>query len=137
MAKNVPSTGADRSVGTRAQDAAGNVPDKAKEGAGHVAMKAKDVAPAAGDKADGAVSSVGSGMQSLAGAIRDKGPSGGILGGAASGVAGALDSGGQYLEQHGLSGVAGDVTNLIRQHPVPALLLGVGLGYVLARITRR
>jgi hypothetical protein len=51
-------------------------------------------------------------------------------------VASALDSTGHYLEEQGLSGMAEDLTNLIRRNPIPALLIGVGLGYLLARMTR-
>jgi len=126
----------EESLTEKAKDTASNVVDKAKQAASTVAEKAKDVASAVGDKADSAVSSVGSGMQSLAGTIRDKGPSGGVLGGAASGVAAALESSGHYLEEQGLSGIADDMTKMIRQHPIPAVLIGVGLGYLLARITR-
>jgi hypothetical protein len=54
----------------------------------------------------------------------------------ASGVASALDSSGRYLEEQGLSGMADDVTNLIRRNPIPAMLIGVGLGFLLARLTR-
>jgi len=127
-------------VGDKAQQTASTVVDKAKQAASTVAEKARDiagnVASNVGEKADTAVSSVGSGMQSLAGTIRDKAPSGGVLGGAASGVAGALDSSGRYLEEQGLSGIADDLTTLIRRHPLPAVLIGVGVGFLLARITR-
>jgi hypothetical protein len=126
----------EESVTAKAQDAASNVMDKAKQVAGNVADKAKDVASAVGDKAESATQAVGSGMQSLAGTIRDKAPHGGFIGGAASGVAGALDSSGRYLEEQGLSGMAEDLTNLIRRNPIPALLAGVGLGFLLARMTR-
>jgi hypothetical protein len=110
--------------------------DKAKQAASTVADKAKGVASAVGEKAESAVSAVGGGMQSLAGTIREKGPHGGVFGGAASGMAGALDSSGRYLEEQGLSGMAEDVTNLIRRNPIPAMLVGIGLGYLLARLTR-
>ncbi|MCC6416811.1 MAG: hypothetical protein IT429_01030 [Gemmataceae bacterium] len=110
--------------------------ESAKEAASNVADRAKGMVSAAGEKADSAVSSVGRGMESLAGTIRDKAPQGGALGGAASSVAGALDSTGRYLEEQGLSGVGADVTNLIRRNPIPALLVGVGLGFLLARLTR-
>jgi len=136
MANTAANTRKEESFADKAKDAAGNVLNKAKQAASTVAEKAKDVAGAVGDKADTAVSSVGSGMQSLAGTIRDKGPSGGMLGSAASGVASALDSSGRYLEEQGLSGIADDMTNLIRRHPIPAILIGVGLGYLLARMTR-
>jgi hypothetical protein len=111
--------------------------DKAKQVASNVAEKARDVASTVGDKAESATQSVGSGMQSLAGTIRDRAPQSGVLGGAASGVAGALDSTGRYLEEQGLSGIGEDLTNLIRRNPIPALLVGVGLGFLLARMTRR
>jgi hypothetical protein len=136
MANTAANTKREENFGAKAQEAAGTVIDKAKQAAGAVAEKAKDVASAVGEKAEGAVSSVGSGMQSLAGTLRDKAPSGGVLGGAASGVASALENTGQYLEEQGLSGMAEDMTNLIRRNPIPAVLIGVGLGYLLARMTR-
>jgi hypothetical protein len=136
MANSATNTKREESFTAKAQEAAGTAVDKAKQAAGAVAEKAKDVASAVGEKADSAVSSVGSGMQSLAGTLRDKAPSGGVLGGAASGVAGALESSGQYLEEQGLSGMAEDVTNLIRRNPIPAVLIGIGLGFLLARLTR-
>ncbi len=79
---------------------------------------AKDVASAVGDKVDSGVSSVGSGMQSLAGTLRDKGPHSGVLGSAASGVASALDSSGRYLEEQGLSGIGGDTDLPSHARPV-------------------
>jgi len=127
MANNPSNTG-------KAQDS--GIVDKAKQAASTVADKARDVASAVGQRAEGATEAVGSGMQSLAGTIRDKAPQGGLLGGAASGVASALDSSGRYLEEQGLSGMAEDVTNLIRRNPIPAMLIGVGLGFLLARMTR-
>jgi len=133
---NTSSRQGQEGTAAKAQDAAGNVMDKARQAAGAVAGKAKDVASAVGDKAEQATSAVGSGMQSLAGTIRDRAPNSGVLGSAASGVASALDSTGHYLEEQGLGGMAEDLTNLIRRNPIPALLVGVGLGYLLARMTR-
>ncbi len=120
----------------KAKDAAGNLVDKAKQVAGNVADKARDLASNVGDRVDSGVSSVGKGMESLAGTLRDRGPSSGVLGSATSGIAGAMDSTGHYLEEQGLSGMAEDLTGLIRRHPIPAILIGVGLGYLLARMTR-
>jgi len=138
MANSATNTrGKEESFTDKAKDTASNVVDKAKQAASNVAEKARDVASNLGDRAEGAVSSVGSGMQSLAGTIRDKAPSGGMLGGAASGVAGALETSGRYLEEEGLSGMGEDLTRLIRKNPIPAMLIGIGLGFLLARITRR
>jgi len=67
--------------------------------------------------------------------VRDSLPHEGMFGSAASSVAGGLESSGKYLEQEGLQGIADDVTNMIRRNPIPALVLGIGLGFLLARLT--
>jgi uncharacterized protein YjbJ (UPF0337 family) len=40
---------------------------------------------------------------------------------------------GTYLQDRGVEGLSEDLTGLIRRHPVPALLIGLGIGYVLGR----
>lgn len=47
-----------------------------------------------------------------------------------------MESTGEYLEEKGLSGMAGDVTDLIRRNPLPALLIAVGIGFLIARSFR-
>jgi hypothetical protein len=59
------------------------------------------------------------------------------LGAAASTLAGGLESGGHYLQEEGLQGIAADVTNMIRRNPVPAMLVGVAVGFLIARVTAR
>lgn len=98
--------------------------------------KAQDAASTLGQKAEDATAAVGCGMQSLAGTIREKVPQGGMLGEASSAVARSLDQGGRYLKDEGLQGIGDDLTNLVRRNPIPALLLGIGVGYLLARATR-
>jgi len=75
-------------------------------------------------------------MESLGEKMREKGPDHGILGKASGAVAGALESGGKYLEDKKISGMADDLTDLIKRNPIPALLIGVGLGFLLARTFR-
>lgn len=84
-------------------------------------------------RADDATHAVGSGIQSLAGTIRDRGPHSGMLANATEGLASGLESTGRYLQEGGLSGMGSDLTNLIRRNPVPALLVGFGLGILLSR----
>jgi hypothetical protein len=74
-------------------------------------------------------------MESLAGTIRDRGPQEGLLGRATTGLASTLDTTGRYLEEQGVSGMVNDLTNMIRNHPLPAILIGVGIGFMLARFT--
>lgn len=118
-------------------DAGSTALDKAKEAAATAAKTAGDVASYVGKKADDATAAVGSGMESLGGTIREHGPQSGMLGSATSSMAKTLESTGQYLKDHGLSGIGEDLTNLIRRNPVPALLIAIGVGYLIARATRR
>jgi hypothetical protein len=109
---------------------ASEVKDRAKEMAGNVVS-------AVGERVEEATSSVGGGMQSLAGTIRERAPQGGMMGTAASSVAGALESGGRYLQEHDLRDIGNDVSNFIRRNPIPAVLISMGIGFLLARATRR
>jgi hypothetical protein len=79
---------------------------------------------------------VGSGMESLAGTIRQHAPDSGMLGTASQKVARGLESGGRYLQEEGLRGIGEDLTNLIRRNPIPALLIGLGLGFLIGRALR-
>jgi len=108
--------------------------DQAKNVASTVTDKAKQAGEFARDKADTALSSAGKGMESLAGTIRDRGPQEGILGRATSSVAGALDTTGRYLDEQGVGGMVDDLTGLIKNNPIPAMLIGVGIGFMLARM---
>lgn len=110
---------------------------KARDAAANVAGRARDAASSLGSRAEDATFSVGNTMQSLAGTMRDKVPQGGMLGNVASTVAGTLESSGRYLQQEGLQGMAESVTNMIRRNPIPAMIVGVGLGCFLARVTSR
>jgi len=121
----------------KARDLAGSAADRARDMAGNVADRARDAASAVSHGATNATSTVGSTMQNLAGTLREKAPHEGVLGSAASRVASGLETGGHYLQEEGLSGMAGDLTDLIRRNPFPAVLIGIALGYVIARATSR
>ena len=138
MASGTPTTNPSKeNVANKAQDMASNVADTARQAAATVADKAKQAASAVGQGAENATHGLGSGMKSLGETVRDKGPHSGVLGSAASSVASGLEQGGQYLQEEGISGMASDLTDLIRRNPIPALLIGVGIGFILARATSR
>jgi len=109
--------------------------DQARSAAENVKDKAKQAGEFVRDRTESAMSSAGKGMENLASTIRDKGPQEGILGRATSGVAGALDTTGHYLDEKGIQGMVGDLTSLIKNNPVPAVLIGIGIGFMLARLT--
>ena len=61
----------------------------------------------------------------------------GALSTAATAVADGVGSASSYLQEKKFEEMATDITALIRQYPVQSLLVGVGLGYILARLTTR
>jgi hypothetical protein len=87
--------------------------------------------------ADSATSAVGSGMESLAGTIRDHTPHEGMIGTASNAVADTLESGGRYLKEHTPAEMFNDVTDLIRRNPLTCVMVGLGVGFLLARLTKR
>lgn len=44
---------------------------------------------------------------------------------------------GEYFSEHNMSGVVHDATSLIRRYPIPAMLVGIGVGVLLACGLRR
>jgi len=120
------------SMTDKAKDMASTAMDKTREVASSVAGQTKDMASRAGQKAEDLVGRAGSAIESAAGTVRDHAP-GGVLGTAANRVADTLEGGGRYLREEGLSGMAEDLTDMIRRNPIPALLLGLGVGFLMAR----
>jgi hypothetical protein len=56
-----------------------------------------------------------------------------MAGAAATAVTDTVARAGTYVQDKGVQGLSGDLTGLIRRYPVPALLIGLGLGFVLGR----
>jgi ElaB/YqjD/DUF883 family membrane-anchored ribosome-binding protein len=123
-------------LSAKAREATSAATAKTKDVASSTFQMAGDAATAIGHKAEEAVDTVGEKMKSLAGTIRENAPTGGLWGSAGSGVADTLESGGAYLQEHNLHGMAADVTNLIRRYPVQAILVGLGVGFLVGRAVR-
>jgi len=119
----------------RAQDVAGRVADRAHETAGRVGDRMRDVAHTAGQKADDLTHRAGNAIESLGETVRERSPHEGTLGKVADRLAENLESGGHYLQEEGLTGMAEDLTDVVRRNPIPSLLIAVGLGYLIARAT--
>ena len=126
---------------SEAKDAGLALASKAGEAVSNAATAVKEGAANLGSKVvegtDNAIHATGKGMENLAQGIRARAPSEGILGNAAGKVADTLESGGKYLEEHGMGDMVNDLTEIIRRNPIPAVLVGVGIGFVLARATSR
>jgi ElaB/YqjD/DUF883 family membrane-anchored ribosome-binding protein len=124
-------------VAQKAQDAAASVGEKARNLASNVSQRAGDVAHKAEDKADDALASMGQRMSSMAGSLRQSAPHEGVVGSAAGAVADRLESGGRYLQEHGVSDITDDLAGAIRRNPFPALCLAFGVGFLIGMASRR
>ena len=117
------------SVVLQVEETATDVSNKAQEWAGNVANKAQETASAAMDRTNDGIAAVGHQMNALGSVLGC--PHNGTLGSAAKVVADELQAGGHYLEEHGLEAIGKDLTEVVRRHPIPSVLVGFGLGCLL------
>src|SRR5690349_21235051 len=87
--------------------------------------QAEDVLSKAGKTADEMASSAGRRLEAMAEGIRQHTPSQGVLSNASRQLASTLDSSGRYLEEHGVTGLADEVTEIIRRNPIPAIFVAL------------
>jgi len=120
----------------KAKDAGNQVLGKAKETATAVGEMATQAVSAVGQKADDLTAAAGHGIREFGDSISQKGPHDGISGAASRAVAEGIKGGGHYLEEAKLSGMAHDVEQLVKNHPIPALLVCLGVGFCLGRAMR-
>jgi hypothetical protein len=123
----------DQTVGKTAQDMA----QGATQTMSDMKNKAQELGSTMTEKAGNAATSVGHGMSSLAGTIRQTAPAEGMVGSAASTVASQLEAAGSYLQDSSVENMARDLTGLIRRYPLQALLIGFSVGYLWARNSER
>jgi len=116
-----------------ARSAANYVADQAKEVASNASKGAANVGSYLDTKAEEATSSIAGGLKAAGEAIRQNAPHDGRLGQASSAVAQTLSDTGDYLQREGLQGIGNDLACLVKRNPIPALLIGVGLGFLIAR----
>ena len=149
-ASDIAQSAAERAkqAGEKASDIAQSAVDKVKQTAEDLRSKdaseivddarakAAEVGDAAASKVDSAMTATGAQMSTLAQTVRENAPEG-KAGEVATKAADALDRGGEYLQVADLQMVRGDLERVIREHPIESLLVGVGLGYLVARATRR
>lgn len=126
----------DRTI-DNAQNAAENVRDKAADVAGDIKDRAQQIGAQAADRADAATTTVGEKMTDAAQTIRQRAPVSGPVADVADTAADTLERAGTYLQQQDLNDMRADLEGIIRRHPIESLLIGLGIGYLLARSTRR
>lgn len=99
--------------------------------------KAQEMATAASEHAQAATHRAGEQLEALADRVRDTVPESGQIGQTAATVAGSLEHTGEYLQEAGFDDMVRDLTGVVRRYPLQSLLVGLGLGYLLARSTER
>ena len=120
-------------IGEKVSEAASYIGEQAKAATSSAMHSAEDAASYVGKKADDGVHAVGSSLKSFGDSVRHTAPQKDMLKEGMCAVADTLENTGKYLEEEGLSGIASDVTALIKRNPIPALFVGIGVGFLLAR----
>jgi len=120
----------------KAKEAGAQAVEKAKEAVASVGEMAGQAVCAVGKTADNLTASAGSDIKKWGDTLSEKSPHRGLVGHASQAVADTLKDGGHYLEEAKLSGMTEDITKLIQRHPVPAVLIAVGIGCMLGRAMR-
>jgi len=98
----------------------------------NVSAKAQELGATAAKKAIEAAPLVGEKMESLATAIRERAPRQGTLGTATTKVAEGLESASHYLQERKFDHLGEDFRGLVRRYPLQSILVGLGLGFLLA-----
>ena len=123
----------------RSKDA-GELIDDARNKAGDLAetarQKTSEATAVAADKVETAMNATGEQFSNLAQTVRERAPEG-RMGDVATTAADAIERSGQYLQQSDLQSIRGDLERIIRERPIESLLVGLGVGYLLARGLRR
>lgn len=98
-----------------------------------VSNSAGEMASVGVEKTEEAIAAVGERISHFGDTIREAMPDTGTVGTAAVALADGLKSSGEYLKTHGFEEMSNDVTNVIRRHPVPAVWIGLGVGFILGQ----
>ncbi len=85
------------------------------------------------EKAEGVISSVGERLVDLGGSMKHKLESPNAIGCAATAVADGITGSGEYLKNRSLEQMSKDVVEVAKQHPIPVVCVGLGLGFLLGR----
>jgi uncharacterized protein YjbJ (UPF0337 family) len=112
--------------GDKTEGAVASMSAKVQELGGTAARKANEAAPIIGEK-----------MKSLASVIREKAPREGAIGTTATKVAEGLESASYYLQEKKFDHLGEDFRGLVRRYPLQSLLIGLGLGFLVAGRNRK
>jgi len=118
------------------EGAASQAGEKVQQAASAAMGKAQEMAQTASQRVDEATAALGERVRSAGSSLRDRGPHEGMLGSATGAVADSLEHTGRYIQEEGVVGMAEDVAELIRRNPIPSMMVGIGIGFMLAKLFR-
>jgi hypothetical protein len=141
--KNEDHTTSGNTIAKQAENAGTFLADKANQVGQYVSEQTNKMASSAlhsaenagayvGHRADDARHAMGTGIKSMGESLKSAAPDG-MMHDAACSLAGSLESTGRYLEDHGLTAMTEDLTNVIKRNPLPSVLIAAGIGFLLAR----
>jgi uncharacterized protein YjbJ (UPF0337 family) len=111
--------------------------DKTGRIVARMSVMAREFGATAAKKANEAAPVIGEKVKSLASVIREKAPHEGKMGTTATKVASGLESASHYLEEKKFDHLGEDFRGLVRRYPLQSLLVGLGLGFLLARRSKK
>jgi len=118
----------------KTKEAGSEVMGKARDAVSAVGDMATQTATNVGQKAESLTSSAGHQLRELGDTIAGSLPREGIAGSASQAVADGIRSSGRYLEEAKLSGMAQDMEQVVKNHPIPAMMVCLGIGFCLGRM---
>jgi ElaB/YqjD/DUF883 family membrane-anchored ribosome-binding protein len=138
-ARELSEQGIERTESTidTAKQKAAQVADSAREMTSTAREKVSQATTQAADTVDSTMNTTGQKMHDLAQTVRQKAPEGGTIGNIAASAADVLDRSGSYLQETDVRTLQSDLEDLIRRRPLESLLIGAGVGFLLARGLRR
>jgi cell division septum initiation protein DivIVA len=117
----------------KAKSAASSVGEMASHAASAVGQMANQAGCEVRHRADDAAANAGAQIHQFGDRMSREAPRSGMMGQAAQSVARGVSSGGQYLENRKASGIADDLVELVRQYPLPAILITACTAWWLGR----
>ncbi len=113
----------------KAREAASSAGEMVNHAGAAVGAMASQAANDMGKRVDDLAANAGAGIQTLGERLRKAAPKGGV----SQAVGRTVKDSGEYLENAKLSGMSSDLAELIRQNPLPAVLVALGLGWFVGR----
>jgi len=107
---------------------------KAEHMASAVMERVSEFGDTVSDKANAAVTGMGGSMTDLASTLREKSPE--AVAPYVQKAAAGLEQAGAYLKRESIGEIVDDFVSLVQRHPLPLLMVGIGIGFVLSRRRR-